>query len=176
MIPVVSNTSSPANFNDSFYLLSVGECKAAWAGLMNCLAGKEKTGSQRLAFPGFRDPGNGDFALSSSSPLSGQNIGADTDAIDAAAGRLRNIQVTGAARTSAVIAFTRPADKRCTVEYGTQPAYGTGVRVQDPGNTGKNTEYTQTSVTLTGLTPGTQYQYRVLCPAEQPSGSFSTLP
>jgi hypothetical protein len=176
MIPVVTNTSSPANFDDPFYLLSVGDCKTAWAGLMTCFGGKEKTGNQRLAIPGFRDPANGDFSLPQSSPFYGQNMGADSDAIDAAAGKLRNVELNGINRTTAVVAFTRPGDKRCTVEYGTQATFGTGMRAQDLGGVGKNTDYIQSSVTLSGLTPGTQYQYRVLCPAEQPSGSFSTLP
>jgi hypothetical protein len=176
IVPLITNTSSPANFDDPLYLLPVGDCKAAWAGLMNCFGGKAKTGTQRLAIPGFRDPVNGDFSLSETSPFYGQNIGADTDAIDAASGKLRNVQVTGFDKTTAVVAFTRPGDKRCTVEYGTQAAFGTGMRAQDAGNMGRNTDYIQTSVTLSELTPGTQYYYRVLCPAEQPSGSFSTVP
>ena len=67
------------------------------------------------------------------------------------------------------MSYLAPDFDACTVEYGTSPAWGTGSRALDAaGDRVRNVE-------LSGLTPATDYHYRVLCAVEQPAGSFRTL-
>jgi hypothetical protein len=195
-IPTVTSTASPANYDNPSYLLSVSTCSSQWAPLMTCVGTNETTGTQRLMIPKFLDVTNGDFGLRHDSPFAsgatpplcttnpafcvraadGRDLGADTDAVDAAAGKVRNVRVVNANRADALIGYTRPADKSCTLEYGTQAVMGTGQRIVDSGPIGSNTVYVPVTVSLSGLAPGTPYHYRLLCPSEQPTGSFVTLP
>lgn len=98
-----------------------------------------------------------------------QAVGADIDNLDAAQGRVKNARVRNISATSAVVSYFAPDADVCTVEYGTSATWGTGTRSGDGGGDRAR------SVSLSGLTTGTLYYYRVLCAVEQPSASFRTL-
>ena len=94
--------------------------------------------------------------------------GVDHDQLEAEQGKVSNPRVRRISSTSTIVSYYAPDAKACTVEYGTPATWGTGTRVSDGGG------HRNRSVTLNGLTQGTEYNYRVLCAVEQPSGVFKT--
>ncbi|MDX2153916.1 MAG: fibronectin type III domain-containing protein [Bryobacteraceae bacterium] len=84
-------------------------------------------------------------------------------------GRVLDARVEEVTPTGAVIRYTAPDAFACTLEFGESQAWGTGRRLRDGG--GNNRER---AVRLVSLKPHTQYHYRLLCAAEQPSGAFRT--
>ena len=100
----------------------------------------------------------------------GRDVGADIDALEAAQGKVQNARSWGVSTTTANVAYLAPDTDACTVEYGTNPAWGAGIRLADGGGARVR------NVTLSGLAANTTYHYRVLCSVEQPSGQFRTAP
>jgi hypothetical protein len=98
----------------------------------------------------------------------GLDIGADIDAVEVARGVVSNIRVRSITSNSAIISYLAPDSDACTVEYSTSATWGTGSREADGGGDRVR------NVSLSSLSTGTLYHYRVLCAAEQPSGSFVT--
>ncbi len=98
----------------------------------------------------------------------GSPVGADIDALEAAQGKVHNVQVLSLESSSAQIAFNAPDSFGCSVDYGKDPALGAFTRAGNPG--GSRVQH----VILSGLTAGSTYYYRVNCAVEQPAGTFST--
>jgi hypothetical protein len=102
----------------------------------------------------------------------GKDVGADLDALQAAQGKVTLIGVPEAhlASTSAVVSFVAPDSMGCPVDVSaSDPAVITSfTRASDAGGARPR------NVTLSGLTSGTVYHYRVNCAVEQPMGQFRT--
>jgi hypothetical protein len=97
------------------------------------------------------------------------DMGVDVDVLDSKIGTVSNVRVRSVTSTSAIVSYLAPDSFACTVEYSTSPTWGTGTRALDDGSVDR-----VRNVSLSGLTPGTDYKYRVLCAVEQPSGTFRT--
>lgn len=113
----------------------------------------------RLADPDDRGP-----------KTDGEPAGADIGALEAAQGKVTLVgasQITGSAAT---ITYIAPDSFSCSVDYGTADPMliRSFKRVQDSGGSRKR------SVVLMGLSPHTDYRYRVNCAVEQPAGKFRT--
>jgi hypothetical protein len=119
------------------------------------------------------DPVN--FRVTSTKSDAG-DVGADIEAIRAAAGIVQNVQLTPTA-TSVVVSYTAPDARVCYVE--TSPNGSIWTRQSDAGGSRPR------SVTVPGLIAGNSYQYRILCyfdqkatqefpRNQQTSGTFST--
>lgn len=188
VVPGAKDSSSAANYDvtSGAAYLDLATAQSYWSVLprTTLIGSAGESANQRAARVKFLNPAAADFRLRHDSPVAssqrvtsdGKDAGADINAVEAAQGKVRNVRVVSVDRTSAVIGYTRPADTVCTVEYGTQTAMGTGQRSSDSGPIGANTTYVPVTVTLSGLQPAVTYNYRVLCPVEQPSGQFITLP
>ena len=102
----------------------------------------------------------------------GADVGANIDALEAAQGKVTLIGVPNNAitGTSATVAFLAPDNAGCPVDYSsTDPTLiDSFTRVPDPGGPRVR------DLTLSGLTSGTVYHYRVNCAVEQPTGQFRT--
>ena len=72
---------------------------------------------------------------------------------DTTAPVISNVQVTGITQTEATVTWTTDEESDTRVEYGPTTAYGTTAVKADRG--------TSHNLTLTGLTPGGTYHYRV---------------
>lgn len=72
--------------------------------------------------------------------------------------------------TSAVVSFVAPDSMGCAVDYGSSDPtlISSFTRVFDPGGARPR------NITLSGLTAGTVYHYRVNCAVQQPTGQFRT--
>ncbi len=68
---------------------------------------------------------------------------------------ITNVQATSVTANTATITWTTDAASSSQVQYGLTTAYGTSTPLD-------STNVTSHSVTLTGLTPGTLYHYRVI--------------
>ncbi|MEO8660074.1 MAG: fibronectin type III domain-containing protein [Bryobacteraceae bacterium] len=119
-----------------------------------------------------------DFRLLNTSPyISGgaqrgtneANSGVDVDTLENTIGIIPKHQVNSVSSSSVKVVYMAPSNEGCTVEYGTSSTWGTGTRVQDGGGAAR-----QRTVTLTGLTSGTNYYYRILCRSDQISDTFRT--
>jgi len=119
-----------------------------------------------------------DFRLKSTSPYASggaqhgsneANVGVDMDKLESVAGIVPKHQVNVVSANSVTVGYLAPANEACTVEYGTSSIWGTGSRVKDNGGTAR-----QRTVTLSGLTPGTNYYYRILCRSDQIADIFRT--
>ncbi len=90
-----------------------------------------------------------------------------------AAPNISNVTVTNITATSATISWTTDQAASSQVNYGTTTSYG----FSSPLNSSLGTSH---SVTLTGLTPGTTYDYDVIsanstgASSASPNGSFTT--
>lgn len=102
----------------------------------------------------------------------GKDVGTDIDVLEAAEGVVKLIGVPTSTITtsSASVAFVAPDSQACPVDYSaSDPAVVTGfTRVADSGQARTR------SVSLTGLSSGTVYYYRVNCAVQQPAGQFRT--
>lgn len=178
-VPGVTDSRLEANYTDPSKRYAQGACAIYWAERSGvaCHGGSAPTAYENFAAIGFVDYANHDFRLKDSSLYASggarrgsddKNLGADADAIDAAVGKVKNVRVREISSSGATLSYTAPDTDACTVEYGPSAAWGTGSRSSDGGgDKGRN-------VTLGGLSGGTTYYYRLLCAAEQPSGSFQT--
>lgn len=186
-IPALTSTASPSYYTDPTKLLPVSSCTGVWQTLMNCAGSTETTASQRLLIPNWTVPSQSDpfdFHLLSSSPYNSaarvttdwRDLGADVTAVNALSGDVYDSRVLPNTITTnaATVAYTRPADTSCTVEYGTSAAWGTGSRITDAGTIDVDTVFVPVTVDLTGLTTATTYYVRILCPSQQPSLQFTT--
>jgi hypothetical protein len=181
-VPGVTDSRLEANYSNPTYSYPQADCALYWVGRSGvvCHGTYEANAYLRFASLGFLGYGSltRDFRLHSSSAYisggalrgsDGRSVGANPDVIYAAVGKVRYARVREVATTSAKIDYTAPDADACTIEYGTSATWGTGTRVGDTGGARAR------DVTLSPLITGTLYYYRVLCAAEQPSGSFRTL-
>ncbi|HWC01079.1 MAG TPA: hypothetical protein VG672_30445 [Bryobacteraceae bacterium] len=127
-----------------------------------------------------------DFRLASANlyeAVSGGSMGANLDDLQAAAGLVTGILPVQVGRVGALFSYTAPDGNACSVDTSTDGI--TWARVSDGGGARSRV------VTVSGLTPGTNYQYRILCAYEQvnddtlltkypddqvTNGSFQTTP
>jgi hypothetical protein len=109
-----------------------------------------KTIKARMASAGLND----DYSVST------PGKGADVGAIYAAMGVVRNIAVKAAA-TSATWSYNAPDARACSVDTGN--ADGTWNRTTDAGGAISRT------VTVNNLSPGTSYNWRLICYFDQAS-------
>ncbi|HMF75116.1 MAG TPA: fibronectin type III domain-containing protein [Bryobacteraceae bacterium] len=105
-------------------------------------------------------------------PGDGRSVGADIDILDAAQGAVKLVGTPDAqlTQTSAAVTFVAPDSMGCPVDYSSSDAavMANFTRVNDPGGARART------ISLTDLSPGTLYHFRVNCAVEQPTGSFRT--
>jgi hypothetical protein len=179
VVPGVTDSTLEANYTDPSKKYAQGACATYWAGRsgVTCHGGSAPTAYGNFATIGFVDYAKHDFRLKDSSLYASggarrgsddKDLGADTDVIDGAVGKVKNVRVREISSSGATLSYTAPDTDACTVEYGPSAAWGSGSRSSDGGgDRGHN-------FTLGGLSGGTTYYYRVLCAAEQPSGSFQT--
>ncbi len=171
-----------SNLDSNYDLTSGGSyysqtlCDTDWSTVGGaCIGATGESANTRLArikyFDGFRLRNDSEAVGGASD---GRDAGADIDKLEAAQGLVRNSRVINIGTTTATIAYTRPGDAACTVEVSTSATWGTGTRTVDAGAILDQTAYVPVIVDLTGLTGGTLYYYRVLCPVEQPTGTFTT--
>lgn len=183
IIPGVTDANLEANYGNTTYSWSVANCNSYWTSFtgFTCLGSDTTTANAKLALVHWL--GATDFTLKGDSPAASANravagdklnAGADWGAIQAAMGWVRNARMSAIGTTTATVAYTRPGDVACVVEYGTSATFGTGTRVTDTGAVLANTVYVPVTVSLTGLTTATGYNVRVLCPAQQPTLTFTT--
>ncbi len=159
------------------FLSQRNECAGA-----NAANNGNETANQRYAWVRFRratpdlvqssDPGL-DFRLRDDSPWKnrasdGRDPGVIHDELEAAQGQVHNARIRNVTGTSATVSYTAPDADACSVDYGLTPAWGAGQRVSDGGGVRWR------SVDLSGLTPGTVYHVKLLCPTEQRELSFRT--
>jgi phosphodiesterase/alkaline phosphatase D-like protein len=92
--------------------------------------------------------------------------------LEAAQGKVALIGVPEAnlTSTSAVVSFVAPDSMGCPVDYSASDSnvITSFTRVSDSGGARSR------NITLSGLTPGTVYHYRVNCAVQQPTGQFRT--
>lgn len=117
----------------------------------------------------FRPKSTGKFAASRSTARGSdrRDAGVDFEAFDVAQGRHWGLAASSITTTGATITYTAPDAAACTVEYGANPTPNTGKRVVDGGGA------RQRQVSLTELTTGTTYHFRVFC-AKVAASSFRT--
>jgi hypothetical protein len=124
-------------------------------------------------------PGSLTLQLRDNSPFTGSgvatdgtNIGADMNALATAQGAVGTPTVYDIGTSTAVISWwAYDGSVACSVDYAAAPndpsaQIGGGRATASSGNS--------QSVNLAGLTGQTSYNYRVLCPVQQPTGSFLT--
>lgn len=101
-----------------------------------------------------------------------RDVGVDLDALQVAQGKVTLVGVPEAhlSSTSAVVSFVAPDNMGCAVDYSSSDptVISSFTRVADAGGPRSR------NVTLSGLTSGTVYYYRVNCAVEQPTGQFRT--
>ncbi len=102
----------------------------------------------------------------------GTDVGANIDVLEAAQGKvtLTSVPANTITSTSATVTFVAPDVAGCSVDYSSiDPAIINGfTRVADVGGDRVR------NISLSGLTPGTVYYFRVNCAVEQPTGKFQT--
>ena len=182
-VPYYSNSQVPSG-----YLTPASVC-TAFGGVFSgttCRSGEisqiVNAGSApaNLAAIGFTNPSAFNLKLSSNSPYLSSSqlatdftdIGADVNALLTAQGAVSAPTVLQITSTSAKISWwAYDGTVACSLDYATAPndastQTGGGRLVASPGNS--------QSVSLTGLAALTGYNYRVLCPVNQPTGRFLT--
>jgi hypothetical protein len=96
----------------------------------------------------------------------------DINALEAAQGVVKQVEIPAATITSntAVIKFTAPDKFGCAVDYSNsdRSLINNFRRVSDAGGE------TDRAITLSGLSAGTVYYYRINCAVQQPTGQFQT--
>ncbi len=94
------------------------------------------------------------------------NLGANVTAVNQATGVVQGISVNNGP-TSLTFSYAAPDNRACSVDIGS--AGSTWSRMTDSGGAFAR------SLTFTGLTPNTVYQYRVMCYFDQ-SAAYEFLP
>jgi hypothetical protein len=95
-------------------------------------------------------------------------LGVDGGRMEEVRGAVRNVRVTGLSGTGATLRFTAPDTVGCPVDYSTSSTLATFNRVTNGGGSRWQ------SVTLSGLSGGTEYYARINCAREQPVLRFRT--
>jgi len=94
------------------------------------------------------------------------NIGADVDSVTSATGTVTNIAVSPSA-TSVQFTYVAPDSRACFVDVSSNGSAWT--RTTDTGG------LTTRSLSVRGLTPAAQHQYRIMCYFDQ-SAEYEFLP
>jgi hypothetical protein len=138
-----------------------------------------ETAAQRAALVGFQSFTSNKFCLAYNSSYNAKNK-VTTDGKDAGVDCAILLKDQGyveppsahSATSSAITIsyFVHDKTDACYIQYGTTATYGAGTTVAD-GLTGTNSRIKQ----ITGLSSGTNYYFRLLCPNNQYSISKSTL-
>jgi hypothetical protein len=176
--------------NQSGYLGGSGVCTSfggTWnSGTRTCAGGQigviDDKGSVagNLGAIGFTSPSAMNLKLNSTSPYAsgmqvardGTDMGANMNTLLTAQGAVGQPTVPVIGTTTATISWWAfDGSLACAVDYAKAPndpstQIGGGRLTAAIGNS--------QSVSLTGLTAITNYNYRVLCPVNQPTGSFPT--
>jgi hypothetical protein len=170
VVPGVTDSTSAANYTNAAYNYSQSDCATYWTAIagVTCHGAGETTAAARFATVGFTDYAARDFRLLPASDYYVSQPGVAQDTLDNALGKVKSVSVSGVSASGATINYTAPDSAACTVEYGTSATWGTGARSADGGGA------VARSVALSGLGGSTTYNYRVLCAAEQPYGTFLT--
>jgi hypothetical protein len=132
-----------------------------------------ETAAQRMAYVGFRDYTTYDFALTSSSPYyrgaadKFRPAGADPALIAFARGTTQQISVT-AGYSSITARYLAPDRRACKLSVSSDSG-ATWTSVADAGGAQRRT------VSVSGLTPGTSYAWRVGCYYHQVGTTTGTV-
>jgi hypothetical protein len=97
----------------------------------------------------------------------GKDLGADVDELDDAQGKVRNVRVYGIGTTTATVAYRAPSTAAMCVDYWT--GSNTPARSCDAGGANR-----MRTVSLSGLTTGTKYNFVVHGLTSQATRTFST--
>jgi hypothetical protein len=100
--------------------------------------------------------------------LDGLDEGANTLVLAVAQGQVSSVRTIGIATTTSTVTFTAPDTNGCSVDFGTDPNFGSYTRVLNAGGARNQ------SVVLSPLVTRTQYFYRVNCQTLRPTGNFVT--
>jgi hypothetical protein len=170
VVPGVTDSTSAANYTNAAYNYAQSDCATYWTAIagVTCHGASETTAAARFASVGFTDYAARDFRLLPTSAYYAAQPGVAQDPLDNALGKVKSVSASGVSASGATINYTAPDSAACTVEYGTSATWGTGARSADGGGA------VSRSVALAGLSGSTTYNYRVLCAAEQPYGTFLT--
>jgi hypothetical protein len=115
---------------------------------------------------------NSPFSSGAHVATDGTNIGADVNALATAQGAVGAPTVYDIGTSMAVISWwAYDGSVACAVDYAVAP---NDPSTQSGGGRATSSNGNSQSVNLTGLTTQTTYTYRVLCPVQQPTGSFLT--
>jgi hypothetical protein len=150
-----------------------------------------RLGNVHWRAPGAYGAAGGDYRLNdllstyisggSNHPTAGSfgDVGADIDVLQAAQGKVSNVQVPSPliGTTTATITWLAPDSYACSVDYGTAnfiAGSGSWTRVTSTA-TGPGGPREQTA-TLSSLPANSQIVYRINCAIMQPTGTFNTLP
>ncbi len=99
-----------------------------------------------------------------------RDVGADINALESAQGKVSVPGASNITSNSAVITFDAPDSVGCPIDISSTDSMlvNNFTRVNDPGGPRVR------NITLSGLSSGTVYYYRVNCAVQQPSGQFRT--
>ncbi|MBK5294519.1 MAG: hypothetical protein JJE04_22920 [Acidobacteriia bacterium] len=126
------------------------------------------TMAERQQQVGMVAPGQGAYRLTEQSQfragganpaLNGKSMGADLDQLDVDLGKVLGINIQPGS-TALEVNYTAPDGRACSVD-SKPAASGSWTRTADQGGARPRT------VIISGLTPATSYQYRILCYYEQ---------
>jgi hypothetical protein len=169
VVPGVRNTAAALNLDLATASVNVTkrDCERYYEGFRDIVCAgtgsDSETASQRLDQVFVNSQGK-DFHIRE---FPGR--GADLEAIARAIGSTRDSFVEGIGANEAQIRFFAASEDACSLDYTRDPE-GDCERVIAEGPIGLRT------VSLTNLSPATEYFFRVQCPAEQLTGRFQTLP
>jgi hypothetical protein len=129
--------------------------------------------STAIAAPNLMLTHNSPFISGAHFSSDGADVGADMNALMAAQGAVGTPRVAPIGATTATISWWA-YDKTvaCSMDYATSP--NDASTQTGGGRVTPSLRANSQTVVLTGLTPGTGYNYRVLCPVNQPTGGFVT--
>ncbi|MBI1356907.1 MAG: hypothetical protein GC160_21415 [Acidobacteria bacterium] len=157
ILPGVTRSSDPANYNDPGASFSKGDCENYYKGFSDVVcAGKggKETANQRFetVFPKEGDFRYRDGVLGA--------VGADIDALEAAQGAVSPVEMSvDPASGVTTLRYRTAAAESCLVAYSPDREFEHYVQVRDSGSGSER------YASLEGLQAGREYHYRVQCPS-----------